>query len=113
LMIGLPCLLAALMCFTERSSRRLEDDDTDIKDANNNMKDTLCSECCICGAGRYLSATVSNSPPPFGWLVRRCEDMCCCHGQVCRLQASYIKVGVAALVAIRTLQLDIDMLRCF
>jgi hypothetical protein len=48
---------------------RSEDDDTDIKDANNNMKDTLCSECCICGAGRYLSATVSNSFPLLDGLL--------------------------------------------
>ncbi len=48
---------------SERSSQRSEDDDIDIKDANNNMKDTLCPECCICGAGRYLSASVSNIFP--------------------------------------------------
>ena len=48
---------------------RSEDDDTDIKDANNNMKDTLCSECCICGAGGYLSATVSNSFPILDGLL--------------------------------------------
>ncbi len=47
----------------ERSSRRLEDDDKDIKYTNNNMKDTLCPECYSCWAGRYLSATVANSFP--------------------------------------------------
>ena len=57
------------MCVTERSSCRSEDDDTDIKDANNTMKDTLCSECCICGAGGYLSATVSNSFPLLDGLL--------------------------------------------
>jgi hypothetical protein len=41
----------------------LEDDDTDIKDANNNMKDTLFPECCSCWVGRYLSATAANSFP--------------------------------------------------
>ena len=49
---------------SEGSSLRSENDDTDIKDANNKMKDTLCPECCICGAGRYLSATVASSNLP-------------------------------------------------
>ena len=33
------------------------------------MKDTLCLECCICAAGGYLSATVSNSFPLFDGLL--------------------------------------------
>ena len=48
---------------SERSSWRLDDGDTDIKDTNNNMKDTLCPECCFFGASIYLSATVANSSP--------------------------------------------------
>ena len=43
----------------------MEDDDKDIKDTNNNMKDTLFPKCCICGAGRYLSSIVANSFPLF------------------------------------------------
>ena len=54
---------------SERSSRRSENDDTDIKDANNNVKDTLCSECCICGAGGFLSATVFKSFPLLDGLL--------------------------------------------
>ena len=63
---------------SERSSWRLEDDDTDIKDTNNNMKDTLCPECCIFGAGRYLSATVANSFPLLDGLsgvVKTCVEV--------------------------------------
>ena len=60
---GFDAFLPMEYWISERSSQRSEDDKTDIKDANNNMKDTLCPECCICEAGRYLSATVANSFP--------------------------------------------------
>jgi hypothetical protein len=61
-----------------------------------------------------LGSTFNVGDGPLkSWLGRRCEDICCRHGQVCRLLARHIKVGVAALVAFRMLLLDIDMLRCF
>ena len=60
---GFDAFLPMEYCILERSSRRLDDGGTKIKDTINNMKDTLCPECCICGAGRYLSATVANSSP--------------------------------------------------
>ncbi len=63
LVSGFDAFLPMEYWILERSSWRLDDDDTDIKDTNNNMKDTLCPECCICEAGRYLSATVANSLP--------------------------------------------------
>ena len=63
LVCGFDAFLPMEYRISERSSWRLEDDDKDIKDSNNNMKDTLCPECCIFGSGRYLPVTVANNFP--------------------------------------------------